>query len=182
MTGQQTCPLYIEIMLTCLTASSDVSEKHHWQPLSFHLWDYCNPPSPWYACVQGRSHHRGNVPYPFSGSFVGSFKSPLIWSMKERRKRQGQRFNVIGQTTRWSELTQGLKSQLVWSDQFLKDPSWSRPLLVRPGCRGGFGIFLRMGCTTSRWRNWRKQILKANTKKKAFDWAITRELLRIVIK
>ena len=27
MTGQQTCPLYIEIMLTCLTASSDVSEN-----------------------------------------------------------------------------------------------------------------------------------------------------------
>lgn len=126
MTGQQTCSVYIEIMLKRLTASSDVSKKHHWRPLSFHLWDYGNPTSLWYECVQGRPHYRGNVPYPFSDSFVGSFKSPFIWSIKERWKRQGQPFIVIGPTTRWSELRQGLKSQQVWSQQFLNDPScWS---------------------------------------------------------
>ena len=58
------------IYINMLRVSSDVSiQERHWQPLSVHLWAYCNPPiahdmGSWW-CVKGRSHHRGDFPYSF---------------------------------------------------------------------------------------------------------------------
>ena len=59
--NSKTRPLYINMS----TVSSDVTKQgRHWQPLSVHLWAYCNPPKAhdmndaW--CVKGRPCHREN--------------------------------------------------------------------------------------------------------------------------
>ena len=52
------------------TVSTDLSKQGcHWQPLSVHLWAFCNPPITqdmndlW--CMKGRTHHHRNFPYSF---------------------------------------------------------------------------------------------------------------------
>ena len=65
--------------------SSDVSiQRHHWQPLSVHLWAYCTHPTHDVNDVmcEGWPQHRGLRPLLFSNSGVGSFTSHKNRSVK----------------------------------------------------------------------------------------------------
>ena len=152
--GQQDVPS-LHFILTCLTVSSDFSiQGRQWQPLSVHLWVYCNLPTAhdmndawcvmpdaWYVMLERKTTPPGKLPLIVSNSSIGSFTSPSIWLVKEgwRRLKANGLTSPPNDAIIWSETRYQITASMISpvSKTLVFGPAWvwihdSGPSLVRP--------------------------------------------------
>ena len=152
--GQQEAPS-LHFILTCLTVSSDFSiQGRQWQPLSVHLWVYCNLPTAhdmndawcvmpdaWYVMLERKTTPPGKLPLIVSNSSIGSFTSPSIWLVKEgwRKLKANGLTSPPNDAIIWSETRSQITASMISpvSKTLVFGPAWvwihdSGPSLVRP--------------------------------------------------
>ena len=145
--GQQDAPS-LHFILTCLTVSSDFCiQGRLWQPLSVHLWVYCNLPTAhdmndaWYVMLERKTTPPGKLPLIVSNSSIGSFTSPSIWLIKEgwRRLKANGLTSPPNDAIIWTETRSQITASMISpvSKTLVVGPAWvwiydSGPSPVRP--------------------------------------------------
>ena len=145
--GQQDAPS-LHFILTCLTVSSDFCiQGRLWQPLSVHLWVYCNLPTAhdmndaWYVMLERKTTPPGKLPLIVSNSSIGSFTSPSIWLIKEgwRRLKANGLTSPPNDAIIWIETRSQITASMISpvSKTLVVGPAWvwiydSGPSPVRP--------------------------------------------------
>ena len=154
ISGQQDAPS-LHYICNILTVNSDVSTQwRQWQPLSVHLWAFCNPPTAhdmndawcvmpdaWYVMHERKTTPPGKLPLIVSNSSIGSFTSPSIWLIKEgwRRLKANGLTSPPNDAIIWTETRSQITASMISpvSKTLVVGPAWvwiydSGPSPVRP--------------------------------------------------